>query len=51
MTGYADKADVESACLSGAYTCIAKPFNLDDVLKVVGMVLDGTEIAASAVPG
>ena len=40
MTGYADKADVEAACLSGAYTCIAKPFNLDDVVRVIGMTLD-----------
>lgn len=39
MTGYADQADIESACLSGAYACIAKPFNLDDVVRVVGMVL------------
>jgi DNA-binding NtrC family response regulator len=40
MTGYADRADVESACISGAYTCIDKPFDLDDVLKVVRAVLD-----------
>jgi len=40
MTGYADRADVEAACISGAYTCIDKPFDLDDVLRVVSAVLD-----------
>lgn len=44
MTGYADKADVDSTCISGAYTCIAKPFNLDEVLRVIEMVLDSTLI-------
>jgi len=40
MTGYADKLDVERACLSGAYSCIAKPFNLGDVSRIVGMTLE-----------
>lgn len=44
MTGYADKADVEHACLSGVYTCIAKPFNLNDVLNVIEIVLDSATI-------
>ena len=40
MTGYADEAEVDAACLNGAYTCIAKPFSLEDVVKVVGMALE-----------
>lgn len=40
MTGFAHRADIEAACLSGAYTCIDKPFNLDDVLRVAEMILD-----------
>jgi len=39
MTGFADQGDIQSACLSGAYTCIDKPFDLDDVVRVVGMAL------------
>ncbi len=42
MTGYADSAEIDSACLSGAYTCIAKPFDLDDVVRVIGIVLADT---------
>jgi two-component system, NtrC family, response regulator HydG len=40
MTGFADKAQVAKACVSGAYTCIDKPFDLDDLLRVIGTVLD-----------
>lgn len=40
MTGYADRVEVQKACLSGAYSCIAKPFNLGDVSRVVEMTLD-----------
>lgn len=40
MTGFADLAGIQKACLSGAYSCIDKPFNLDDVVRVVGMALN-----------
>ena len=40
MTGYARKADIDEACLMGAFTCIDKPFSLDDVVRVVGISLD-----------
>lgn len=48
MTGYADKVDIDEACLSGAYTCIAKPFNLDDVLRVVAKALEGRHAVSEA---
>jgi len=48
MTGYADKADIDEACLSGAYACIAKPFNLDDVLRVVAKALEGRHVVSEA---
>lgn len=41
MTGYADRADIDSACLNGAFTCIDKPFFLDDVLNAIDMALNG----------
>ena len=40
MTGYADRSEVEKACLAGAYTCIDKPFNLDDVMRIIETVLN-----------
>lgn len=40
MTGFADAADVEQACLSGVFACIAKPFSLDDVLRTVGLAME-----------
>lgn len=40
MTGYADRNEVEALFTSGAYACIDKPFNLDDVLRVIGTVID-----------
>ena len=43
MTGFANPADIESAFASGAHACIAKPFVLDDVLRVVGAALDTRE--------
>ncbi len=39
MTGYADRADVNLACSNGAFTCIDKPFNLDDVIKALDLAL------------
>jgi len=37
MTGFADRSQVEAACNSGAYTCIDKPFDLDDLMRVIEM--------------
>jgi len=42
MTGYADRGDVAAACLSGAYTCVEKPFNLHDVLHALSLSLTHT---------
>lgn len=39
MTGSTNKAALEAASLTGDYTCIDKPFNLEDVLRVVGKTL------------
>ena len=39
MTGYADRVDIMDACSSGVFACIDKPFNLDDVLRVVETAL------------
>lgn len=39
MTGSGERAVLESAHLKGGYTCIDKPFNLEDVLRVVGRTL------------
>ncbi len=44
MTGYADRADIDAACLNGAFTCIDKPFFLDDVLNSIDMALDGAKV-------
>ena len=46
MTGYADRAEVAATCLAGAYTCLDKPFDLDDVLRVLGTALDERSSAA-----
>ncbi|MDH7481895.1 MAG: response regulator [Armatimonadota bacterium] len=50
MTGFADEADICRAFEAGAYACITKPFMLDDVLRVVGTVLDnrGQNLAFAA---
>lgn len=39
MTGYADESDIKTGVESGAFTCIRKPYNLDDVIRVVGAAL------------
>ena len=46
MTGYADRAEVAATCLAGAYTCLDKPFDLDDVLRVLGIALEKRSSAA-----
>ena len=35
MTGYAAESDIEAGLKSGAFTCIRKPFNLDDIIRVI----------------
>lgn len=40
MTGFADESDIRSGILSGAHTCIRKPFALDDVLRVISIAMD-----------
>jgi DNA-binding NtrC family response regulator len=39
MTGFADTSDIEAAYAFGAFTCISKPFSLDDVLMAVESAL------------
>ena len=39
MTGYSVKALVDEAVQDGAYTCMYKPFGLDDVLKLIDEIL------------
>jgi len=41
MTGYADDIDIQAGYASGAYGCIRKPFDLDDVVRALGVTLDG----------
>ena len=43
MTGFADEADICKAFAAGAYACVAKPFALDDVIRVLGTALDDGE--------
>ena len=39
ITGYAEESDVAAGVASGAFTCIRKPFVLDDVVRAVGGAL------------
>lgn len=39
MTGYAEDCDIRQGYISGAYACIRKPFQLDDVVRVVATVI------------
>ena len=41
MTGYAEDVDVQAGYAFGAYACIKKPFELDDIVRVIGVALDG----------
>lgn len=40
VTGFAEEADIRAGYASGAYTCIRKPFILDDVIRVVRKAMD-----------
>lgn len=39
MTGYAEDCDIRQGYISGAYACVRKPFQLDDVIRVVATVI------------
>lgn len=39
MTGFADELDIKDGFEFGAHACIRKPFELDDVMRVVGAAL------------
>jgi len=41
ITGYADAEDERAGRLDAAYTCIRKPFMLDDIVRVVAMAAEG----------
>lgn len=40
MTGFAHQADILDGYAHGAFGCIRKPFDLDDVLRVLGMATE-----------
>lgn len=42
MTGYAEESDIKAGVDSGAFTCIRKPYALDDVIRIVGSAIDGS---------
>ena len=43
MTGYALEDDIRSGIESGAFTCIRKPYMLDDVIRVVSTSVDAAK--------
>ena len=47
MTGYAEEDDIRAGYVSGASACIRKPFNIDDVVRVVGLALDERRASSS----
>ena len=42
MTGYSIKALVDEAIQDGAYTCMYKPFGIDEVMNVVKKIVSGS---------
>jgi len=42
MTGYSIKSLVDEAIQDGAYTCMYKPFGIDEVMNVVKKIVSGS---------